>query len=73
MHPEFHAVLHHQRAQALRAEAARFRLVAPHRRRVRLAVVPARWREAVGFRLVEAGLRLVAEEAHPPRRMSPAP
>ena len=70
MHAIIHLDLHAARSAELQESARRHALGRPHRRRrarERVAVVPEGVRFAVGFRLVEAGLRLiVGDGAHPP-------
>lgn len=65
MHPDSHLALHQRRAHDLQRAAAEFTLTAPLRRRAairRLAYLPEAWRKALGFRLVETGLRLAVGE-----------
>lgn len=73
MHPPFHLDLHHDRARSLQRDA--------HHRRLRAAArgYPSHeahfsgWREALGMRLVRAGLRLAGSSELPPHRSGRLP
>ncbi len=70
MYPQSYGPLAHARRNALHTAAisARLAAAATERRRAERHAIPPAWREAVGFGLVEAGLRVaVGRGGHPPR------
>ena len=62
MHPEFHLDLHDDRARSLQRDAHDRRLRAAARGHPSHKVQLPGWREALGMRLIRAGLRLAGGE-----------